>query len=469
MKRYHALVIGSGLSGMSMALLLARRGWRVALTEQGRQLAPLLAGFDRAGVHFETGLHYSSCLGPGEVGRFLLDELGVNAAVQPCAADGHDEIRLPTGRRFKMVCGRERLAEALSVEFPAERDGIVRYLELSRSAAEQSGFLHAHRCGWSRDILPRQRGGPTLQEVLDELFVSPELKAIFSASTFLHGAPPSRVLFEHHSLIVSGMFDSMWEMPGGGRALAAAFRQALERAGVEILLNAPAEKIELTANGDKVVSLKNHPPLTVNRCVSTIHPRDFFSIAPPEIYRAGYLARARQVPDTTGFFCLYATACGSQRYHHNNIFLLPELDFSKIQPDGNATPYYVNFSHGKPQAVNIIVFVPADGDLVDRARPGYRELKQSAAETHRQRLAELCPDVAKNLQFIGAATPGTQKFFTGSGAGYGLMHDATHTPLFPVTKIPGLYLAGQSVVAPGLLGAIISAFVVDQIISAELS
>ncbi|MDR1305155.1 MAG: FAD-dependent oxidoreductase, partial [Verrucomicrobiales bacterium] len=104
MQKYDAVIIGAGVAGMSSALLLARRGWRVALLEQGRQLAPLIAGFDRAGAHFETGVHYSSCLGAGEVGRFFFEQLGVEVAARACADDGYDEIRLlPTGRNFKMV------------------------------------------------------------------------------------------------------------------------------------------------------------------------------------------------------------------------------------------------------------------------------------------------------------------------------------------------------------------------------
>jgi all-trans-retinol 13,14-reductase len=41
---------------------------------------------------------------------------------------------------------------------------------------------------------------------------------------------------------------------------------------------------------------------------------------------------------------------------------------------------------------------------------------------------------------------------------YGTGHTIDQFNPIPATRIPGLLLAGQSVVAPGILGAVISAF-----------
>jgi all-trans-retinol 13,14-reductase len=219
----------------------------------------------------------------------------------------------------------------------------------------------------------------------------------------------------------------------------------------------------------KLVHLQNHAPLSAARCVGAIHPKAFFKLAPTGLYREGYLSRARQIPETTGFFCMYATNHGEKTYTTNNIFLLPELDFTKLQPDGEATPYYLNFSHDTPQTASVIAFVKPGRKLADRHHADYRALKKQEEGLHRQRLGALCPEVLRDLRFVASSTPGTQKKYVGYSGGYGLMHDAGHANILPVTKLPGVYLAGQSVVAPGLLGSIISAFLLDKIIEAEQS
>ena len=44
------------------------------------------------------------------------------------------------------------------------------------------------------------------------------------------------------------------------------------------------------------------------------------------------------------------------------------------------------------------------------------------------------------------------------------MHKMT---LFPMTKIKGLFLSGQSVITTGFLGAIITAYVIDKIMEKQ--
>jgi all-trans-retinol 13,14-reductase len=46
---------------------------------------------------------------------------------------------------------------------------------------------------------------------------------------------------------------------------------------------------------------------------------------------------------------------------------------------------------------------------------------------------------------------------------YGVMHKADSAAVLPLTKIPGLFVAGQAVAAPGLIGAMVSAFLLDKV------
>ena len=46
----HCVVVGSGITGLTAALLLARQGHQVTVLEAGARVAPLLRGFWREGL-----------------------------------------------------------------------------------------------------------------------------------------------------------------------------------------------------------------------------------------------------------------------------------------------------------------------------------------------------------------------------------------------------------------------------------
>jgi len=447
---------------MACAILQALRGRRVALIEQGSQLAPLVAGFDRKGAHFETGLHYCASLGEGEPGAFMFKRLGMEVPVCPCEADGYAEVRLlATGRRFQMAFGRERLISKVVEAFPDEKDGIVRFLDRMREEAAKSTFLNIQNGDFSSTSLFEPWSSRTLQEELDADFASPELKAILSTPTFLHGVPPDRISFALHSRISSSMYDSLWEIDGGGRTLITCFQQALERNGVEILLNRKVTHLEVQ-NGTKLLHSADGSIVAADECISTLHAKDFLRIAPPGLYRSGYRARALNIPETVGFLSMYALNTGEPT-PPKNYFVLPDLDFKRFPPDGPQSAYHLNISGSASQTAILIALTPAAHGLSDRSDPGYQRRKAEVIQAHWEEFSSWCPELMSHLTMVAASTPATQKRYTGYCGGYGLMHDVNYSPILPVTKIPGIFLGGQSVVAPGILGTMISSFLLDKL------
>ena len=113
-----ALVIGGGITGMSAALLLSRSGMDVTLIEKHPRLAPLLRGFWRQGVHFETGFHFAGGLDRTGLLRTWLHALGLDLPYDSLLPE--TETVCVGERRFTMPCGH---AEILRQTFSRFRAG----------------------------------------------------------------------------------------------------------------------------------------------------------------------------------------------------------------------------------------------------------------------------------------------------------------------------------------------------------
>ena len=72
------------------------------------------------------------------------------------------------------------------------------------------------------------------------------------------------------------------------------------------------------------------------------------------------------------------------------------------------------------------------------------------------------PGIAENIEHVDCATALTLRDFAHQplGSMYGVKHRIGQYNPLPLTKAKNLFLAGQAVVAPGIMGAVISAFLV---------
>jgi all-trans-retinol 13,14-reductase len=94
------------------------------------------------------------------------------------------------------------------------------------------------------------------------------------------------------------------------------------------------------------------------------------------------------------------------------------------------------------------------------ARPAeYLKFKAAAAEMLRHQLERWYPALGHRIVRLEAATPLTLRDHARSphGSLYGVKHCVAQINPQVATRAAGLYLAGQAVAAPGVLGAMVSA------------
>ncbi len=468
------LVVGGGISGLTCALLRARRGERVALVERSPHLAPTVRGFVRCGTYLDCGFHYAGSLGPGGLLQELLEALGVAEALNGavCIRDTVDHVRFsdPTFE-FSFPQGWERLEQKVCEQFRADGDGVKSFLTEMRTLWERSRSAFVRDGGRGIDML---FAGPvcSLRQAVDRCTDNQVLRGLLSCHGVLYGGLARQTSLLFHSQVVGSYFESAALVRGGGRVWAEIFAEALREAEVEVICGRAARHIHL--DGQRrfaAVELDTGDRLAAHRCICTVHPKLMLEMLPPNALTPAYRRRIGELEDTPSAVVLFGR-CRPADFAGNLILLRgPHTleDWAAIPVEDR--PLFVSVppeAEGRGVAAicpATLADVPGNGSGYPRPQ-GYREWKARTADRLVQRLLNCAGDVLGDFELLDVATPLTFRDYLSSPQGglYGVKHRLADMPLLPRTSVKGLYLSGQAVVAPGVLGALCAGFLTESCI-----
>lgn len=197
-----AIVVGSGIGGLSVAAILSRLGRKVLVLEQHDQAGGCCHTFVEKGYEFDVGIHYIGEMAEGTLTRVLLDELTESGTEWVKLEEVYDTVVIGLGeedpakwRTFPIHAGRTKLIESLIERFPSEEKVIRKFfdiLKLLRSSTTGLSMLKLlpmsiSRCLISSGLFVRlfpavkyyQR---SVTDVLNELTSNKELKAVLAYS-----------------------------------------------------------------------------------------------------------------------------------------------------------------------------------------------------------------------------------------------------------------------------------------------
>src|SRR3989442_6839459 len=245
---YDAIVVGSGLRGVSAAALLSKHGNKTLVLEQGEGAGGLAHALKRDDYTFDSAIRV---LAEGEMVEGLLEYLGVLDECKLLHIDHLYRAQFPDGASIFAPVGLDEFMEAHVRLFPQEEEGIRTFFGLLRQM-----FLETAQMPMQLD--PRQLGSameaaPTLfkyrtatrQAVLDEHLHDPKLKTMASALWPYMGTEPSRLSFFAYSQFIGVLVDGPYYVQGTFQNLVNAFVTALERNGGELAVKAPVTRILL--------------------------------------------------------------------------------------------------------------------------------------------------------------------------------------------------------------------------------
>ncbi|GEM_PF-323971 len=475
---YDCAVIGAGLSGLASSILLAKNGLKTVLIEKSSNTAPLVRGFRRNGHYFDTGFHHAGGIGKGSPVRVMLDYMGVLPLLNLDSSKDNmfDVVKFEDSSfEFKFPSGYEEIKQRLKGAFPEESHFIEEYLDEIKRQCSLLPFLDPDADNNAMNIL-KNIHGTSLADFLSNHTCNSYLKSVLSVHCLLNGIPPCEQGLINYAYIAGPYYESVNLIDGGGLTLVSAYEKSASENGVDILLNMEAKKLLFSSSGDLTgIGLKDGTQIISRNIISTIHPIALLSLVPETLFRPSYIKRIRTLEETHSAFILYGISeIDLLKMTGRTLYLVPDngFDLGDFSKPIEKRPLNIMITEADKNENNtqsrFIMICPASfseveqwGNSTRETRPHeYLEFKKKACMRMLDIFISCYPDLKGRVHALDFSTPLTLRDYSGSpfGSMYGAKHRIEQYNPLPVTNVNGLYLAGQSVVAPGLLGTLISAF-----------
>lgn len=256
---FDAIVIGSGIGGLTTAALLTRMaGMRVLVLERSLEPGGCTRTFRRDGASWNVGLHHVGEMQPGTHMRSVSDVISCGELRWNRLSEDFQRLVYPNFE-FQVPANRAEFRRRLLAEFPEEAAAIRRYVKDVRRTAQWarlsfSVFLVPERARPFLELARRPRhrlATMTTREYLEQNFHSPQLKAVLATQWGDYSFPPASGSFQLHSLFVDHLLEGAWFPEGGSSRIARTIEAVIEAGGGEVRVGCEVAKI-LLENGRAV-------------------------------------------------------------------------------------------------------------------------------------------------------------------------------------------------------------------------
>ena len=492
---YDAIVIGSGMGGLTAAALLATQARRRVLVLE-RHYVPggFTHTFRRPGYEWDVGVHYIGDVQPGRMLRALFDEITDAKLEWEDMGEVYDRALLGDFR-FDFPRGESALRERLHAAFPSERAAIERYFELVHEAVSAMHDFLATRA-YPRLVaavlkpLARRRffrlSDRTTREVLESLTKDQRLIGVLTAQFGDYGLPPAESSFVMHALVAQHYFGGASYPVGGAGRIAETIVPVIRAAGGDVLTN--AEVAEIVVEGGRAVGVRMAADGAVLRAPLIISDAGaaltFGKLLPPQVAaRTGWSAALRTLAPSVAHACLYVGVKGTAEelgLERTNLWIFPdenhERTVARAAEQGDAPFAYVSFPSAKdpdfarrcPGRTTIEVatllpwerFAAWQGSRWHKRGDAYESAKQQLTEKLLDVLYAQVPQIRGRVEIAELSTPLSTQHFAAHPRGeiYGLAHTPARfrSPILrPQTPVRGLYLTGADVATAGVGGALL--------------
>lgn len=419
-------IIGGGLSGLICALMLEKKGYSPTIYERSSTVGGVFNSFFRKGVLFDIGFHYSGSLAKGQYLYSMFERYNLKDKLKFSMYDQVFDSLYIDNETFHIPNSSIAFETMLKKRFPQEKPAIEKFFSECRNASIISA---------NAPVDPR-----SLDEVMAD-FNDSKLKQLLRHFTvFFSKQQFKEASFDIYAKMMIAMLDGTRKIDGGGKAIIDTIKNLLKKSTIKT----KSEITEVITEGRRVKALKfNNKIEEYDAYISTIHPKTLSQLIKSENRSVNryfqHIKSLKETPSVFAIFCLIEKEIKNNLYFYNNEYYIAVLPSRQY--------------NGKTVAT---ILVECDyNSYTNLDKSTYKEKKAKECNKHIERLQSLVD--FGNIEIIDASTPLTkQRYSNGcNGSLYGILCSSTQkrlSMLMPKSRFENLYLTGENIIAPGLLG-----------------
>lgn len=492
-RRYDAIVIGSGIGGLTGGAVLAQAGQRVLVIERNDNIGGAATVYRHGALNIEASLHQIDGLDDIDPKLPLIRSLGLDRAPRFVPSPEVYEVRGgPVGAPFVLPHGQTEALAASIARFPQHADALRRYFDGLAALRGAANFAAAHMDdgGWWLRHVPEaverlwpviRTGRATLTRVLHHLFGDDEaVKCALAADLpYYHDDPDEMPFLLYAVPQASYIAGGGHYVHGGSRALAEHLAELIRQAGGSIETGHTADL--LLMDGDQAGGVRHvdrHGTAHVSFAPAILGNAapDVLAGMLPEAPRAAFRHAYADRPTSISLWTVSVGLSAPARtfgVRHYSTFLLPDwmtalADYRHAasvmaNPPGSRLPPFVLADYGQidsglgngPPYLCTLVGVDRLDNWTGLSADEARARRAAWMDLLIARVDQAFPGFAAGVTQREMATAETMRLFlnTPGGAVYGFaplaLRGSARTP------VPRLYLASAWAMGGGYTGAML--------------
>ncbi len=491
-QQYDAIIIGSGIGGLTTAVLLSKTfNQKVLLLEKhfvaGGQTHDFIRTHNGKKYRWDVGIHYIGEMKKNLFSRKIFDFL-TDGKLEWQKMPYYFEKFVYPDFSFRQASNPKDFQKDLIQKFPDEEEAILQYFKDVKKVPKwyQSKISESFMPSFFSNLKNLFSDNyehialQTTQEYMDAHFKSEQLKALLTSTWGDYGLPPNQSAFVMHCLVVrSYLYGGYYPVEGAGE-IAKNMIPIIEKHGGKVLTNTSVTEIIINrgkASGVKIKKDNKETSIYSDVIISDTGAYNTYIKLIPEDIPIPFRDEIKQATGNLSSLTLHVGFKENPKklgVEGENIWIFSSYDhnsvFQESMKQEKIRSAFVSFPSLKDQkaenhTAEIIAFT--NYDFYQKWRNSTWLKRDESYKKHKEEIAQQLLDITekhlpgfKNIvDFTDLATPLTMEFFTNweKGGFYGIPPTPNRFKykwINPKTPIKNLYLTGTDAATLGVLGAL---------------